>query len=304
MAETQRTATVQCGREITVTDIELIRETVELFPQLNRTELAATLCEHLEWFTAGGGLKTDACAKLLRKLEAGGWLKLTKRQRGRPVSKPARGITLSGRTDPQPEIVNSLREVGRVRIEMVREEREKALWNEYVERYHPLGYKQPFGYRLRYFISYEGGMLGCVLYSGAAKALRARDGWIGWSEGQRLRNLAWVVNNSRLLILPWVRVRNLASHVLGRLTGRICEDWENRWGYRPVLLETFVDPRQHEGSCYRAAGWHYLGMTTGTGLVREGKSYTTSPKKIFVKPLAEDFRRRLCSEQLVGRIER
>jgi hypothetical protein len=166
-----------------------------------------------------------------------------------------------------------------------------------------LGYKQPFGYRQRYFISYEGGPLGCVLFSGAAKALRGRDEWIGWSDGQRLRNLAWVVNNSRLLILPWARVRNLASHVLGRLAGRICEDWENRWGYRPVLLETFVDPR-YEGSCYRAAGWQYLGMTTGTGLVREGKSYTTTPKRIFVKPLVEDFRSQLCSERLAGRIER
>ena len=104
-----------------------------------------------------------------------------------------------------------------------------------------------------------------------------------------------MVNNTRFVLFPWVRVKNLASHVPGQAVRRIGDDWEKRWSYRPVLLETFVDPRHFAGSCYHAANWQYLGMTTGEGLVCKGKSYTTSPKKIFVKSLADDFRTRLCS---------
>ena len=112
-----------------------------------------------------------------------------------------------------------------------------------------------------------------------------------------------MVNNSRFLIFPGVEVANLASHVLGQLARRAGDDWQQRWGYRPVLLETFVDPRRFQGSCYRAAGWELLGHTTGEGLVRPGKEYRTTPKLIFAKPLQADFRRLLCSDQLKGRTE-
>jgi hypothetical protein len=139
--------------------------------------------------------------------------------------------------------------------------------------------------------------------SGPAKALTARDRWIGWEDRQRLKNLPWVLNNSRFLIFPWVEVANLASHVLGQLARRVGDDWEARWGYRPLLLETFVDPAHFHGGCYRAAGWELLGRTTGEGLVRPGRQYRTSPKLIFAKPLQADFRRLLCSDQLKGTTE-
>ncbi|MBW2163644.1 MAG: DUF4338 domain-containing protein, partial [Deltaproteobacteria bacterium] len=169
-------------------------------------------------------------------------------------------------------------------------------------RYHYLGYKKPFGYVLRYFIVSEQGFLGCLMFAGASKALTARDRWIGWTQVQRLKNLAWVINNSRFLIFPWVQVKNLASHILGRVARRVREDWRERWGYSPVLAETFVDPRYYEGICYKAANWQYLGMTTGEGLVRKGRTYTTTSKKIFVKPLVKDWQSLLCSEQLEGRV--
>jgi hypothetical protein len=139
------------------------------------------------------------------------------------------------------------------------------------------------------------------MFQGAAKALRARDEWIGWRQRQRLRNLAWVINNSRFLIFPWVKVKNLGSHILGQVLRHVRDDWQERWGYSPVLVETFVDPQHYEGSSYKAANWQYLGMTTGEGLLRKGKSYSTTPKKIFVRPLARDFRSLLCSGQLKGR---
>ncbi|MGF1612999.1 MAG: Druantia anti-phage system protein DruA [Gammaproteobacteria bacterium] len=200
--------------------------------------------------------------------------------------------------------MESLSELDAVRLRLANERPEKNLWDEYIERYHPLGYKKPFGYWARYFIESGEHRLGCILLSGPAKALRARERWIGWNDRQRLANLPWVVNNSRFLIFPWVVVANLASHVLGQLARQVGADWEGRWwGYRPLLLETFVDPARFRGSCYRAAGWALLGRTSGEGLVRPGKHYQTSPKLIFAKPLQADFRRLLCSDRLKGKTE-
>lgn len=284
---------VQCGREISVSEVEEIRETVGTFQRLSRTELAMTICEHLGWYSVSGNSKVDACLKLLEKLESQGGLSLPPKRAFSPVEKKTPAP--SERTEPRPPVECSLKEVGTVRLELVRERQEAELWNEYVHRYHYLGYKHPFGCFARYFVESDHGVLGCLLFSGAAKALGERDRWIGWNEGSRLRNLGRVVNNTRFVIFPWVRVKNLASHVLGQAVRRIEEHWQERWSYRPVLLETFVDPRYFDGTCYRAANWQYLGMTTGAGLVRKGKKYTTSPKKIFVKPLADDFRTALCS---------
>jgi hypothetical protein len=293
MHQRQESDLVQCGRAISDSEIEEIRETVATFRRLSRRELAMTICEHLGWYSVTGSAKVDACVKFLEKLESQGYLKLPQRHAFSPVEK--RTPYASDRTEPQSRIECSLKEVGRVRLAVVREKEERELWNEFVHRYHYLGYKRPFGCFARYFVESDHGRLGCLLFSGAAKALGARDRWIGWSEGSRLRNLGRVVNNTRFVIFPWANVKNLASHVLGRAVRRLGEDWQERWSYRPVLLETFVDPRYFEGTCYRAANWQYLGMTTGEGLVRKGKSYTTSPKKIFVKPLVDDFRRVLCS---------
>jgi hypothetical protein len=292
----------QCGREVTGKEISEIKETVGLFSNLSRTELNATICEHLEWFTASGGYKLDACMKLLEKLEAKGFFRLPAKQEEYQRNRPGKAIPLTNRTDPSPDIDCKLKELGSVRVKVVNDKEWSGLWNEYVLRYHYLGYKRPFGYVLRYFVESDGGLLGCILFSGASKALTVRDRWIGWTERQRLRNLAWVINNTRFLIFPWVRVKNLASHVLGQAVRRVKDDWLERWDYNPLLVETFVDPQYYHGSCYKAANWEYLGMTTGEGLVRKGKRYSTSPKMIFVMPLVKDFRSLLSSEQLKGRV--
>jgi hypothetical protein len=298
MIEEQCSELVQGGRRISEGEIQQICETVRLFPNLSLTELTATICEHLGWYTAAGGRKEDACEKLLYKLEARGLVRLPEKLR-RGGGERSR-ITITDRTDPQPHIRCTLRDLGMVWLEEVQGEG-KRLCNEYIGRYHPLGYKQPFGYRMRYFVVCRQGLLGCLLFSGASKALGARDRWIGWTDIQRLQRLAWVVNLSRHLVLPWVQVPNLCSHVLAKAVARIRTDWQKRWDYQPVLIETFVDPNAHEGSCYRAAGWKYLGMTTGEGLVRPGHCYRTTPKKIFVRPLERQFRRVLCSEVAVVR---
>jgi Domain of unknown function (DUF4338) len=284
---------VQCGREISDAELEEIVETVATCSGLSHKELALTIAEHLEWYSASGTLKLDACQKLLEKLESNGLLKLPEK---RLLAKPRLTVE-PALTLPEPEgaIEGRLGDLGPIRLVMAREKEENRLWKAYVSRYHYLGDTRPFGCFVRYFVESDRGKLGCLLFSGAAKSLLARDRWIEWSYEERLRNLGFLVNNSRYLIFPWVKVKNLASHVLGQVERRIGDDWEQQWGYRPVLLETFVDPEHFAGTCYQAANWRYLGMTTGTGLARKGRSYTTSAKKIFVRPLVDDFRTTLCS---------
>lgn len=296
---------IQGDREIFSEDIDHIHTVLERFPALSRREVVYTLCETLEWLTPAGLPKVDACFKLLHRLEAEGIIRLPAIQQEKSLSgpRPQSAPKPSTRSDPQPVLEMSLAALGPVRLSPLIQPADRSLWNEYVQRYHYLGYKKPFGYRQRYFIESGPHRLGCLLLSGPAKALTARDRWIGWDDRQRLKHLPWVLNNSRFLLFPWVKVPNLASHALGQLARRAGDDWQQRWGYRPVLLETFVDPAHFHGGCYRAAGWELLGRTTGEGLVRAGRRYQTRPKLIFAKPLQADFRRLLCSDQLKGRTE-
>ncbi|MES9901434.1 MAG: DUF4338 domain-containing protein [Sedimenticola sp.] len=293
---------VQCGRAFSEQEIEQIRETVAYLPRLSRRELASTVCEHLDWSTASGTPKRQACEKLLEKLEAAGLIALpvSRAVKTSPVSRTK--VTLSERTRAGTPVISRLSELDPVHLALVTTREETALWNEYVERFHPLGYKGVFGYRLRYFILCGSLRLGCILLGGGAKAIAVRDQWIGWDPQLRLRNLPWIINNSRFLIFPHIQVPHLASHVLGQLARRVSDDWHIRWGFSPLLMETFVDPRQYTGACYRAAGWELLGETSGRGLTRPGKQYQSTPRWVLVKPLQKEFRQRLCTTPLSGRV--
>lgn len=303
MQRRQRKVLFQSGREITGQELDDIQETVGLFPSLSRTELAATISEHLGWVTLTGGSKINACMKLLEKLESKGLIQLPAIQEQYRHDHTQRPIIPTRKTDPRADIRGKLADIGPVRVEVVSDEESTGLCSEYISRYHYLGYKKPFGYCLRYLVESDQDLLGCMMFGGAAKALGARDQWIGWAQQDRLRNLPWVINNCRFLIFPWVEVKNLASHVLGQVTRRLRDDWQRRWGFSPIVVETFVDPAYYSGSCYKAANWQYLGMTTGEGLVRKGKHYRTSPKMIFAKPLVKGFRSLLCSQRLKGGME-
>ena len=289
---------------ITPQDLEAARQTVRCCSGLSRTEVARTICEHWGWVTASGSYQVTACLKVLEEWEERGLLRLPgKRRMTRWNTDRACGAVPTQRTQPGALLVGELPTAGSVGLEVIQSRERGQLWNEYVDRYHYLGYRQPFGCHLRYFMVSPAGVLGCVLLAGAAKALAARDQWIGWDRRCRQQNLPWVINHTRLLIFPWVRVRHLASQVLGQLARRVQPDWQARWGYEPLLMETFVDPDKFPGTCYRAAGWRALARTTGRGLARAGQRYQSTPKLIYVQALAADFRQRLCGGPLPRRVE-
>jgi Druantia protein DruA len=292
---------VQAGREISIQELKHISQITEMFPSLKRTELAATICEHLAWETASGTPKVTACLNLLEKLEEEGRIRLPEKAPQKVRKSGHTGPRLTTRTDPEPLLRARLRDLEPVALDIVSESETKQLWKEYMERYHSLKYKEAFGHRLGYFVRSGTRLLGCVYMAGCAKSMGVRDDWIGWTPSQRNHNRPWIINNIRYLIFPWVEIPYLASHVLGKLAKRVASDWEHTYGFSPVLMETFVDPRHYAGTCYRAAGWELLGKTTGEGLRRPGRIYETTPKLLFVKPLHPDFRSLLCSDSLRGR---
>jgi hypothetical protein len=276
------------GREFTPQEITDIQEMVRVFWRLSWTELVRTICEHLGWVTPAGRYKLDSCMKALVKLETLGLVKLPTR-RENTSREPE--IIPGAETDAGDEIVGTVRDVAPIALEPVAGKKEGIrLWNEYVQRYHPLGYKRPIGPHQRYFI--VGSLnrrLGCLLFASSAWALSERDAWIGWTERDRAQRLNWVVANTRFLVFPWVRVKNLASKALSLAAGRIREDWQRRYGYAPVLLETFVDLELYRGTCYQAGNWIRLGVTAGRGRMDRHKQYLSTPKAIYVYPLVADF---------------
>jgi len=278
------------GREITKQEIELVLETVKMFPNLSRSELVRTLCVNLNWTTPAGNLKYHSCRKLLGYLEDEGKMKLPAPRREKFKKKP---IVITEATAPQEELNGTVNDIAPITLRKPKDKSERDLFNEYIERYHQLGYKRPFGARQRYFIISQKDkeqILGCLMFSAAAWALKARDAWIGWEEIDRKKRLNGILNNSRFLILPWVKVKNLASKALSLAAKQVPKDWQERYCYRPVLFETFVDTRYYQGTAYKAANWIYLGNTVGRGRMDRRKEYLSHPRMIYVYPLVEDFR--------------
>jgi len=249
------------------------------------------LCANLKEASSGAlKLGDGTIYPLLYRLEKQGLLIVPA---SRCTSAKPHKLEISPRTQPRSEITCNLEDLRPIDFVPVSDREDKRLWNEFVQRYHPLGYRRPFGVRQRFFIVGGGRELGCFLVSGAAKSIAVRDRWIGWSLADRRRNLHLVLNNSRYLLFPWVRVKFLASHVLALAERCLTIYWQERWGYRPVLLETMVTPEFYSGTCYRAANWTYLGETAGTGRPIQGQVYETTPKSVFVRPLIKDYQKRL-----------
>jgi hypothetical protein len=286
-----------CGQVVNEKALSLIRQVIERYPNLSRTELANTLCELLEWSRPNGGLKTVECRQFLETLDARSLIQLPQRRVGRPRGSETRVARTPSGASGEP-LDGLLGDYPSVSLSLVETAQQRALWRELVERYHYLGHRVPFGAHLRYLIRIEHprpAVLGCLQYSSGAWRMQARDRWIGWTEAERKTHLQRIVNNSRFLILPWVRIRYLASHVLSQGARRLVPDWEVRYGHAPWLLETLVDPARFSGTCYRAANWIEVGVTTGRGRQdRCHRRHGAQPKTIWLYPLRREARHRLC----------
>jgi hypothetical protein len=288
------------GRTFSVEDLGVIRTLTTDCAGLPRTELAATLCELLEWRRPTGKLKTHEGRRLLEHLATQGLVALPP-LRVAAVHPGPRTPPRSAQGAPQPAIVGTVRDVAPVQLEVVPAGRHgvSRLWRELIGRYHYLGETVPVGATLRYLVRAgrrPDQLLACLGWTSAAWRIAVRDRWIGWTDAQRPRALPYVVNNSRFLILPWVQVTGLASHLLGRCARQLPQDWHRQYGVRPLLLETLVDPARFRGTCYRAANWRLLGETVGRGRMDRANVLTGhAPKRVFVYPLGRDVPQRLCT---------
>ena len=284
---------VVCGRTFSATDLETIRAVIAAKPPLNRRQIATQTCELLRWTRADGRLKEMSCRVALLRLEKRGLIELPPPLGSNGNGKRYRAPNTLG--PPLFAIPDEIEEFDDLHVHPVQGRKESQLWNEAVSRFHYLGYKPLPGAQIRYLVECSTGLLGVLGFGASAWKVAPRDEWIGWSVEQRKQRLDLVVNNARFLILPWVRVRNLASWILGRCARRLPSDWEDRYGYRPVLLETFVDRTRFRGTCYEAANWRHVGDTKGRGKLDRHHQAALPIKKVYMRPLDRRFRAMLCS---------
>lgn len=284
-----------CGRVFSKAELEWIAEMTHEYAGLGLTEIARTVCELLEWKRASGRLKDQDCRQLLQRLRDQGWATVPPVRNSGP--RGPRQIRLSEASAPQAVLKGSAGEFAPLELHVVRGGKESRLWIELIERYHYLRHRVPVGANLRYLVrSPRSGeqVLACLLWSSPAWKMAPRDRWIGWNQEQREQNLQLVVNNSRFLIPPWVHVRGLASKILGQCARQLPDDWELRYGYRPLLLETLVDSRRFPGTCYRAANWIRVGQTQGRGRMdSEHRAHALAPKDIYLYPLCRNPQQKL-----------
>lgn len=283
------------AREITNEDIETIRTLMRQNPSWHRTRLSQELCKMWDWRTIGGRLKDMACRSMLRKLDAEGLIKLPPGRRG-PAGE--RGKNIQYVLHDKTPVECSLKELLPIRIDQAVSKDEVALFTSHLAQYHYLSYRGPVGENLKYLVyGREGTPLACLLFGASAWKVEGRDKYIGWDAATRKSNLHLVTNNMRYLILPWVRVKHLASHILGKIARRIQDDWERKYGYRVCLLETFVESPRFKGTCYRASNWVNVGETKGRGKMDRYNEYKVPVKSIWLYPLRKDFREVLMGEK-------
>jgi len=282
------------GRQVGAEDMALIRHWLETQPGWNRTRLSRELCRRWNWRNGAGRLKDMACRTLLLKLERRGRIRLPARQ-GRSPNGLRNRRRLEVACDRTP-IEGALGDLQPVQIELLGEDHpDQPLFRFLLQTHHYLGLRNSVGENVKYLArDRQERPLACLLFGAAAWKAKVRDAWIGWDADQRRCGLPYLANNARLLILPWVRVPHLASHLLGRVARRLDADWRVKYGHGIALLETFVERDRFEGTCYRAAGWVHVGATTGRSRNDRDQLLSVPIKDVYVRPLAEDFRRRLC----------
>lgn len=282
------------GRTISDEDIASIRRIIAQNPGASRRKLSTLVCRAWEWRQANGAWRDMVCRGLMLALHRAGHIELPAKrfsppnplaQRPRPACEPV------AEKDPLDGPLAALMPLS---IRQVRRTEQEGLFNGLLDQHHYLGYSQPVGEHLKY-LAYTGDRpVACLAWSSAPWHMGPRDRFIGWTPAVRRRNLHLLAYNTRFLILPWVRVPHLASHILGQMARRLSADWEALYGHPIYYLETFVDRERFAGTCYRAANWQALGQTTGRGIKDKAHKVTLSIKDVLGYPLRRDFRRCLC----------
>lgn len=282
-----------CGRGFDEEEIGEIRQFIIENPSCTRRQIATWTCRRVGWSRPNGKLKEMSCRVALLRLEAMGRIQLPpprKRSGNKKPFTPEATIPVPG----EPLRV-ALADLNGLKLRLVEGPKDSRLWNEAIDRFHYLGYGRLPGAQLRYLLEGQCGLLGALGFGASAWKVAPRDRWIGWSDSLRKERLHLVVNNARFLIIPWVQCKNLASWTLAECMRRLASDWQRRYGYRPILVETFVERERFAGTCYRAANWILLGETQGRGKLDRHWRKERSVKRVWVYPLRKDFRSVLCA---------
>ena len=284
------------GRSVTDGDVEFIRRLIAEHPGASRRALSKILCEAWNWRQSNGALRDMVCRGLMLELHRAGHIELPQ---VRFVPRNPLGEQRAQRTKPTPALVDttalnaSLASIRPIEFRQVRRTLEEPLFNSLLDRYHYLGYTQPVGEHLKYLVYALGRPIACLAWSSAPRHLGPRDRFIGWLAEARRKNIRFLAYNTRFLILPFVQVEHLASHILGQMARLLSDDWERVYGHPIQYLETFVDPQRFRGTCYRAANWIVLGRTTGRGKDDHTNKPNRPIKEVLGYPLSKNFRQLL-----------
>jgi Domain of unknown function (DUF4338) len=279
-------------RHITADDLVFIRKLIAEHPQLSRRRLSAKLCEAWNWKQANGNPCDLVCRGMMLMLHRAALIELPP-VRFVPRNSIVERIAPARVSIDETPLAVSLSELGALQVQQVRRTPEEALFNSLIQHHHYLGYARPVGEHLKYLISAGGRPVACLAWSSAPRHLGSRDRYIGWDKHARLKNIRLLAYNTRFLILPWVSVKHLASHILGRIARMISADWQRLYAHPIYFLETFIDPQRFRGTCYRAANWIHLGDTTGRGKDAPTYEPNRSIKQVLGYPLTRDFRQHL-----------
>lgn len=284
------------GRMITHDDLLMIRQFIAQNPAALRRQISREVCLAWGWYKPDGGLKEMSARLLLLNLHQAGLIELPSPSFTNNNRRKFSRCTPAG--EPGSPIVKPVHKLLPLRLERVKTKKESSLWNELIDRYHYLGYTRLVGAQIRYLIYSQEGLIAALGFSAAAWTVKDRDLWIGWTSEKRSQNLFLVVNNSRFLILPWVKSKNLASKILSLAIRQLPGDWQEVYGFAPVLLETFVDQGRFRGTSYKAANWFLVGCTEGRGRHDRFRKCKLPPKSIYLFPLKKDYRKILRKKHI------
>lgn len=282
-----------CGRTFSPKDIKRIRHLIKSNPEMHRAGLSRTVCDLFDWRRPDGGLKDMSCRVAMLRMHRDGLIVLPEPRHA--DRNKCRRLRVTRASDPEFPVTAPAGQLGDLEFRAVTKGRNSSLWNELIGRYHYLGYNPLPGAQMRFLVFGRSQLLAALGFGASAWKVASRDCWIGWTHEERTRNLHLIVNNARFLILPWVTSKNLASRILGGVARELPGLWEKRYGYTPMLLETFVEQERFRGTCYRAANWIHVGQTQGRGKLDKKRENALPVKDVFLFPLRRDFRQRLRS---------